>query len=606
MNLKKLLIVGVFLLSYLNNFSQEAAPTLSAGSGTVAFNKGSLDVELITKIIKEKQKEITKEGIKKLIFKAIGNAQLDDYSQFYIERITEILFQEKNHKVMTKRILEESTNYLFVIGITKLITESKSTELKQLFEDGEIYTNYKDTLNVYSINKNNLSKKFSEIDFDERNQLIKTILTICNEVPIIKKLGLLNNYNYYEHEKIYNTTFKNINDYVKLFTNENFILKFKTIIEDIQIKKYLKEIEILLESKKEDAITENSKLDKLTITTENLTKKINSILDLENEINKELIKKLIKQKVFTESKLKAFKKFIDIKNFIENLLAKSNLLKDILNKSGVDFNKIKTQSFENILNEYEANMNNYAYDDMVFKFVAKIDKKDPKIDKIIDSIVKSITQTTAIDGNLKKIDYNKIANYKSLIENKISDFKNNVNENTGNLNELFTTLKELKTNIQVNRFYQTNKPNYFNGVNIDTINANAEKNKKLLKEKLERKGDSIKISKLEKFLKENKNQIEIKKINFKENTALQAVTNYKHKEQKIYKNIISKIEINKESINTYYENIQNIIENYGIVRDYYNLLKFYSEKYEDFINRDSVKITIEDNQFLKKDKNILS
>ena len=119
--------------------SNSQAPTLSAGLDNVAFNKGTLDVELIAKIIAEKQKEIVREGIKRMIYEYIGSSELDDYSQFYIERITTIIFQEKNHKVMTKRILEETTNYLFVLGSTKLFLKSEENLFKYFFDEGEKY-----------------------------------------------------------------------------------------------------------------------------------------------------------------------------------------------------------------------------------------------------------------------------------------------------------------------------------------------------------------------------------------------------------------------------------------------------------------------------------
>lgn len=147
--MKKIYFFVVFVLStfFVQGQSNYQAPTLSVGADAVSFKKGTLDVELLTKIIAEKQREIVREGIKRvLINHIIKNEKLDDFTQFYIERITNILFEEKNHKVITKRILEESTNYLFVLGTTKFLVQNNYLKLNEKINFSDLSKIQKETL----------------------------------------------------------------------------------------------------------------------------------------------------------------------------------------------------------------------------------------------------------------------------------------------------------------------------------------------------------------------------------------------------------------------------------------------------------------------------
>ncbi len=184
----KILFLIVLLSFKLFSQSNYQAPTLSAGLDNIAFKKGTLDVEILAKIIAEKQKELIREGIKRTIYRSIGESKkLDDFTQFYIERVVDIIFNEKNHQVITKRVLEETTNYLFILGTTKYILESKNDAIKNIFLDDEKFPNLDDNIietNI-TINKNHIKEKLESIkNRTTKNAIIKTILTICKEITL--------------------------------------------------------------------------------------------------------------------------------------------------------------------------------------------------------------------------------------------------------------------------------------------------------------------------------------------------------------------------------------------------------------------------------------
>ena len=363
--------------------SNSQAPTLSAGLDNVAFNKGTLDVELIAKIIAEKQKEIVREGIKRMIYEYIGSSELDDYSQFYIERITTIIFQEKNHKVMTKRILEETTNYLFVLGSTKLFLKSEENLFKYFFDEGEKILNIKtianlnDTITIELENINVNLEKNSNVSV--RNHIIKTILTICSEIPQIKELGLLNNFNYYEHFEIYNSSLKSekANFLAELFSYEKLI-DFSKIAAIKNIEQYTAHFKSLLIKNTEVPAFFNKKVN---------IRKIISIL----------------------------KVYYTIKKIIKN----SNLLKDITSKSGIQFSSL-TMDMEEIIKEYES-LNIYSKNsaDLIFNNTQKNDYKIA-LEALQQLILKKTANLEQFNNTVKEINEERA---------KITNVSNNIKFN---------------------------------------------------------------------------------------------------------------------------------------------------------------------------------
>lgn len=368
----KQLLTSILLCALFSFQISAQSPTLSAGLDNVAFKKGTLDVELITKIISEKQKELVKEGIKRMIFEFIGDSNLDDYSQFYIERITEILFQEKNHKVMTKRILEESTNYLFVLGTTKLILESKNDVLKELLfknDSTELPTNLR--------NIDNLKL---------RNRIIKTILTICSEVPQIKELGLLNNFNYYEHFEIYEESFlKNIiNDY-QIIKKEFKNKAIDTIFNDT-VKQKLIEIR--------ETVLQNINGNHPNITSVSIQNKLKNKRDIINNINKK-IKKIdsIKYLIFKKKKLFSILKNNDFKEESKKIKEEIKELKKKIKKNS---SKDNLQSEIDKLKQEIKRVNNfYQSSDNIFKGTQNEKKLNEKIDNLAKHIIEKKLKISA-------------------------------------------------------------------------------------------------------------------------------------------------------------------------------------------------------------------
>lgn len=97
-------------------------PTLNVGLETLTMNKGTIDVEVLTKIISEKQKELKGEALKRFMLKMFPDT--DYTTKFYVQNCLNILINEKNPKVIEKEVLELTTNYALAMGVTYALIKS--------------------------------------------------------------------------------------------------------------------------------------------------------------------------------------------------------------------------------------------------------------------------------------------------------------------------------------------------------------------------------------------------------------------------------------------------------------------------------------------------
>lgn len=444
------------LLCVLFSFQISAqSPTLSAGLDNVAFKKGTLDVELLTKIISEKQREIVREGIKRiLIDHIIKNKKLDDYTQFYIERLTNILFKEKNHKVITKRILEESTNYLFVLGTTKFLIESKDNEIKNLLKDINSLINNEGSVNQVTDFNSLINNTYL------RNETIKIVLSICKEVPVLKKIGLLNDFNYQEHNKIYNSNiYKGIFDDLKKIDFNDILSRINIVFKNDSIVANLNVIDSYFKDNKKLEKKELEKFNNLVQATSN---NVSKILKIEKGYKKEILKKLISKNIFSkEQKLKTIKKIVYSINFINDLLSESDLIKDIVSKSGLNFSHSKRDSI----------LDNYKNIYMRSKELGKLVFSKGKNKNLINLIKEIENYNNNYSYNIEKIN--------SSIKNiniKLSNLKNNDEQYTIT-SETIEYFKSLKDDLHKNIINDT-KLSSFNNIKsyINKINTLTDEN----------------------------------------------------------------------------------------------------------------------------------
>lgn len=152
------------LLVTSNQFAQ-LNPTLGVGLETLTFNKGTIDVEVLTKVIMKKQKELKNEALKRFMLKMFPNT--DYTTRFYVQNSLNILLNEKNPQVIEKEILELTTNYAISLGVTKAIEKLDNTIFIPEHHNKNIHFDYEKILN--------------NIDFKDEVEKYKKIETAINK-----------------------------------------------------------------------------------------------------------------------------------------------------------------------------------------------------------------------------------------------------------------------------------------------------------------------------------------------------------------------------------------------------------------------------------------
>ncbi len=112
------IVVLLMILTVIAPVSaQYMPPTLESGLNNLVYTKGTLDVELISAIISEKQDELEKEAIKRIIIKTLsnGNFAFSNYTQ----NVINLILHEKNKNVITKELLERTTNLALIYSFAE-------------------------------------------------------------------------------------------------------------------------------------------------------------------------------------------------------------------------------------------------------------------------------------------------------------------------------------------------------------------------------------------------------------------------------------------------------------------------------------------------------
>lgn len=166
------LFLILYLLLPLSLFAQEDSetvieepPTLSLGLDNIVFNKGTIDVEVLSEIIASKKEELKKEVIRRVILSNMEGASFTFYN--YAENILELILNPNNLKVATRSLLEYTANFALVYGFTELYLQlgikTKDVELARVIEAyNEIQTLENQDLVEYA--KNIKGKSNEELD----------------------------------------------------------------------------------------------------------------------------------------------------------------------------------------------------------------------------------------------------------------------------------------------------------------------------------------------------------------------------------------------------------------------------------------------------------
>ena len=137
----KFLIIGFLFLNGLCFLSTDIVadenehkkPSFKLESGKVEYSRGSLDVDLITTIVAEKQKELRDEFILTYVR---DNLEFGSYATYsFIDNILNTLLTESNKKLMAKRVGMEVAKYSIILELKKRIEKNLPPSLNIIVLD---------------------------------------------------------------------------------------------------------------------------------------------------------------------------------------------------------------------------------------------------------------------------------------------------------------------------------------------------------------------------------------------------------------------------------------------------------------------------------------
>ncbi len=242
----KLLLFFFTLLSFSSR--AQVSPTLGVGLEQLTMNKGTIDVQVLTEIIMEKQKELKEEALKRYLFRLFPDNSYT--TKHYLQSAIHILLNEKNPHVIEKELLELTTNYAVALGVANAYK-------REILPDGYVFKSSNKEINILLKDVNdrivsNIKDIYPNgLDF---NLLVDVVALSLSESAEIKKKGFYKNKINYTEGNLYRRLVGSDVVLHDLFQNlkvaitkevDTYVVNFEIIKEYFEKYKDTKEVNII-------------------------------------------------------------------------------------------------------------------------------------------------------------------------------------------------------------------------------------------------------------------------------------------------------------------------------------------------------------------------
>lgn len=132
---KNLLAIAALILTVVQVNAQ--GPTLNLVGGSPSLTKGTINTEVLTEIIQQKQEDVKKKVFRNTIVKGFNNSKytesLRNFTTYhYLFNLMDVMTSGKNKTAITKSITESSTEFAYVFGLAFYVQQNlqKTTHTK--------------------------------------------------------------------------------------------------------------------------------------------------------------------------------------------------------------------------------------------------------------------------------------------------------------------------------------------------------------------------------------------------------------------------------------------------------------------------------------------
>jgi len=153
------LLVVFLLASIVGKGQTHLGPSLTASTSKIAYQKGTLDSELIAEIVATKQAEIKSELMNRLV---LENFECGSFATWnFVRKNLDLLLNEKDKRVITKEMLQNAAELALVLGVSEYYLRYLSDK-KESLNDNEYSFLYQ---YIKWVNRDDVTKDFVEKKF---------------------------------------------------------------------------------------------------------------------------------------------------------------------------------------------------------------------------------------------------------------------------------------------------------------------------------------------------------------------------------------------------------------------------------------------------------
>jgi hypothetical protein len=175
---KNLLTIAALILTVVQVNAQ--GPTLNLVGGSPSLTKGTINTEVLTEIIQQKQEEVKKKVFRNTIVKGFNNSKytesLRNFTTYhYLFNLMDVMTSGKNKTAITKSITESSTEFAYVFGLAYYVQQNlqKTTHTKAF---GTL------TISENIIEEAKVNYTSSEITISDKVKDFNILIDLCYDI----------------------------------------------------------------------------------------------------------------------------------------------------------------------------------------------------------------------------------------------------------------------------------------------------------------------------------------------------------------------------------------------------------------------------------------
>ena len=183
--MKTKITVLFFFLFAINSMTFGQGPTLNLVGSDKSFSKGTIDTEVLTAIIQQKQEELREKVFMDVVinnFKKASPSVRNFSTYYYIYNVMQTITTEKNKTIITRNLLQTTSEFALVYGFT---TYSVKAGIKNHSNESQFYADLNLVFPPQGTKKKNLQlygqetiSTINSLDFNKIESTIKEDGTI--------------------------------------------------------------------------------------------------------------------------------------------------------------------------------------------------------------------------------------------------------------------------------------------------------------------------------------------------------------------------------------------------------------------------------------------